>query len=114
MSELLSSGLFIAALVIYARKAGRHRLWFTVICALLLSFLLLNAVLLASNYFTGNGITDAVLYTLTSNLSGAGTRKYWLPGAGLILMLVIVFWGWRVSSASGIINTILAGARWLV
>lgn len=93
MSELLSSGLFIAALVIYARKAGRHRLWFTVICALLLSFLLLNAVLLASNYFTGNGITDAVLYTLTSNLSGAGTRKYWLPGAGLILMLVIVFWG---------------------
>lgn len=93
MSELLSSGLFIAALVVYARKAGRHRLWFTVICALLLSFLLLNGLLIASNYFTGNGITDAVLYTLTSNLSGAGTRKYWLPAAGLILMIVVIFWG---------------------
>ncbi len=54
-------------------------------------FILLNITLYASNYFTGDGINDAVLYTLTSSLTGAGVSKYLLPGAGLALALFAVF-----------------------
>ncbi len=91
MSVIVSFGLFIASVLLYSRKAGRHRLWFTFMLLLLMIFLLLNAVLFASNYFTGNGITDAVIYTLTSSLTGAGTAKYLLPAGGLILLIIAVF-----------------------
>lgn len=53
--------------------------------------LLLNLVLFASNYFTGEGITDAVLYTLTNSLTGAGVGKYVLPGIAIIVALMAVF-----------------------
>ncbi|GAA0480173.1 phosphatidylglycerol--membrane-oligosaccharide glycerophosphotransferase [Tatumella punctata] len=91
MSVIVSCGLFISSVLLYARKAGRHRLWLVIMLALLISFLLLNAVLFASDYFTGNGITDAVVYTLTSNLTGAGTAKYMLPAAGLLTLMVAFF-----------------------
>ena len=91
VSELISSGLFAASVIIYTRKAGRHRLWFVIITLLLMSFLLLNATLFASNYFTGNGITEAVIYTLTNNLTGAGTGRYLLPAAALLLAIVLIF-----------------------
>ncbi|SFN05111.1 phosphoglycerol transferase [Izhakiella capsodis] len=90
-SEWLSLGLFIASVYIYARKAGSHKGWFSVILALTAIFVLLNAILLACNYFTGEGITDAVLYTVTSSLSGAGISKYWLPAGSLLLGLVAIF-----------------------
>ena len=48
-------------------------------------FVILNITLYASNYFTGDGINDAVLYTLTNSLTGAGVGKYMIPGAGLVL-----------------------------
>ncbi|QJT79008.1 phosphatidylglycerol--membrane-oligosaccharide glycerophosphotransferase [Kosakonia sp. MUSA4] len=91
MSELLSIALFIASVVIYACKAGRNSWWFTATLLVLGLFIILNITLYASNYFTGDGINDAVLYTLTNSLTGAGISKYMLPGAGLVLALVALF-----------------------
>lgn len=91
MSELLSLALFLASVVIYAWKAGRNTWWFTATLIVLGLFVVLNITLYASDYFTGDGINDAVLYTLTNSLTGAGVSKYILPGAGLILALVAVF-----------------------
>jgi len=96
LSELISLALFLASVVIYAWKAGRNAWWFAVTLAVLGIFVVLNITLYASDYFTGDGINDAVLYTLTNSLTGAGVSKYILPGAGLILALVGVFFalGW--------------------
>lgn len=91
MSELLSIVLFLASVVIYAWKAGRNTWWFAATLTVLGLFVVLNITLYASNYFTGDGINDAVLYTLTNSLTGAGFGKYLLPGVGLILALVAVF-----------------------
>lgn len=54
-------------------------------------FIVLNITLYASDYFTGDGINDAVLYTLTNSLTGAGIGKYVLPGIGIALALATVF-----------------------
>jgi len=96
LSELISIALFLASVVIYAWKAGRNTWWFAVTLAVLGVFVVLNITLYASDYFTGDGINDAVLYTLTNSLTGAGISKYILPGVGLILALVGVFFalGW--------------------
>ncbi len=55
------------------------------------TFVILNITLYASDYFTGDGINDAVLYTLTNSLTGAGVGKYILPGIGIAPALVAVF-----------------------
>ncbi len=91
MSGLLSLALFIASVAIYATKAGRNKWWFSATLLVLGLFVLLNITLYASNYFTGDGINDAVIYTLTNSLTGAGIGKYLLPGAGLVLALVALF-----------------------
>lgn len=91
MSELLSIILFLASIAIYSLKAGRNRWWFSGIIIVLGLFVVLNITLFACNYFTGDGINDAVLYTLTSSLTGAGVSKYILPGLGLVAGLVAVF-----------------------
>ncbi|MGB9095576.1 phosphatidylglycerol--membrane-oligosaccharide glycerophosphotransferase [Erwinia sp.] len=90
-SELLSLVLFIASVSLYTWKAGRNKLWFSTILLCLGIYIILNASLLASNYFTGEGINDAVIYTITSSLSGAGISKYILPAVGLIIALVLLF-----------------------
>lgn len=91
MSELLSVTLFVAAIAVYAVKAGRNIWWFSSILLILSLYIILNVTLVASNYFTGDGINDAVLYTLTSSLTGAGIGKYVLPGLGVALGLVVIF-----------------------
>lgn len=91
MSELFSVILFVASIAIYAYKAGRNTFWYLSLLLVLGLFIILNATLYASNYFTGEGINDAVLYTLTNSLTGAGVSKYVLPGIGLILALFLVF-----------------------
>lgn len=91
MSELVSVALFLAAIAIYSCKAGRNKFWFIVVLILLVLFVVLNATLYASNYFTGDGINDAVLYTLTNSLTGAGVSKYVVPAIGLIIVLFLLF-----------------------
>jgi phosphoglycerol transferase len=83
--------LFAAAIAVYAVKAGRNIWWFGSILLILTLYIVLNVTLVASNYFTGEGINDAVLYTMTSSLTGAGIGKYVLPGLGVLLGLVIIF-----------------------
>lgn len=83
MSELLSIALFLASVVLYAWKAGRNTWWFAATLTVLGLFVVLNITLYASDYFTGDGINDAVLYTLTNSLTGAGIGKYILPGVGV-------------------------------
>ncbi|MGV3344476.1 phosphatidylglycerol--membrane-oligosaccharide glycerophosphotransferase [Enterobacteriaceae bacterium LUAb1] len=90
-SEGLSLVLFCTSILIYATRAGRHRAWFYLLLILSGLFIILNATLFASNYFTGEGINDAVLYTLTNSLSGAGVSKYILPGTILIAALIALF-----------------------
>ncbi len=91
MSELLSIALFLASVVLYAWKAGRNTWWFAATLTVLGLFVVLNITLYASDYFTGDGINDAVLYTLTNSLTGAGIGKYILPGVGVAVALVAVF-----------------------
>ena len=67
MSELLSFALFLASVLIYAWKAGRNTWWFAATLTVLGLFVVLNITLFASDYFTGDGINDAVLYTLTNS-----------------------------------------------
>lgn len=45
--------------------------WFAATLTVLGLFVILNITLYASDYFTGDGINDAVLYTLTNSLTGA-------------------------------------------
>lgn len=91
MSELVSVVLFLAAIAVYSYKAGRNTFWFSLILLLLTLFIVLNVTLVASNYFTGDGINDAVLYTLTNSLTGAGVSKYVVPAIGLIIGLFSLF-----------------------
>ena len=91
LSEFLSLILFLASVGVYAWKAGRHTWWFIATLVVLGIFIILNITLYASDYFTGDGINDAVLYTLTNSLTGAGVGKYILPGLGLIVALVMIF-----------------------
>nr|WP_281732721.1 phosphatidylglycerol--membrane-oligosaccharide glycerophosphotransferase [Franconibacter sp. IITDAS19] len=88
---MLSVVFFLASVAIYALKAGRNTWWFVATLVVLGLFVILNITLYASNYFTGDGINDAVLYTLTNSLTGAGVTKYILPAVGLIAILVAVF-----------------------
>ena len=87
----MSLVLFLASIGVYAWKAGRHTWWFVATLVVLGIFIVLNITLYASDYFTGDGINDAVLYTLTNSLTGAGVGKYILPGLGLVVALVGIF-----------------------
>ncbi|MFP1452773.1 hypothetical protein ACLB1N_20115 [Escherichia coli] len=78
-------------MLIYAWKAGRNTWWFAATLTVLGLFVVLNITLFCSDYFTGDGINDAVLYTLTNSLTGAGVSKYILPGIGIVLGLTAVF-----------------------
>lgn len=82
MSELVSVALFLAAIAIYSCKAGRNKFWFIVVLILLVLFVVLNATLYASNYFTGDGINDAVLYTLTNSLTARVSVNMWCRRLG--------------------------------
>lgn len=113
MSELLSFALFLASVLIYAWKAGRNTWWFAATLTVLGLFVVLNITLFASDYFTGDGINDAVLYTLTNSLTGAGVSKYILPGIGIVLGLTAVFGalGWILRRRRHI-RTILVTVCW--
>ncbi len=82
---------FLASILIYRTRAAANRWWFAILLTLLGSYLVLNVILIASNYFTGDGITDAVIYTVTSSLKGAGISKYVLPFIGLLAALGLIF-----------------------
>ncbi|PLR39981.1 phosphatidylglycerol--membrane-oligosaccharide glycerophosphotransferase [Chimaeribacter arupi] len=90
---LFSLLLFAVSITLCLRKGITNLFWLICLLASSLIFILLNLLYYASNYFTGNGINDSVLYTLTSNLEGAGMTKYLLPGLALLGGLVLLFCG---------------------
>jgi len=90
VTDLVSFLLFVSSILLYVRRASAGRIWFSLLLFFLCLYVVLNLVLIGSNYFTGDGITDAVLYTVTSSLKGAGLTKYILPFAGLVVALVVI------------------------
>ncbi|GBU14366.1 OPG periplasmic biosynthetic phosphoglycerol transferases I and II [Enterobacterales bacterium] len=90
VSDLVSFLFFISSIFLYIRRASAGRVWFSLLLFFLCLYVILNLVLIGSNYFTGDGITDAVLYTVTSSLKGAGLTKYILPFSGLVAALVVI------------------------
>ncbi len=92
MSELMSLVLFLGfhRRLCLGKPVVTPR-WFVATPVVLGIFIVLNITLYASDYFTGDGINDAVLYTLTNSLTGAGVGKYILPGLGLVVALVGIF-----------------------
>lgn len=89
--ETLSIGLFLASVIIYSAKAKNNKYFFILVLFFLGIYILLNLIRVASNYFTGAGINDSVLYTLTSSLTGAGLGKYIMPFAGFLVTSMLVF-----------------------
>lgn len=90
VSDLVSFLFFISSIFLYIRRASAGRVWFSLLLFFLCLYVILNLVLIGSNYFTGDGITDAVLYTVTSSLKGAGLTKYILPFSGLVVALAVI------------------------
>ncbi len=90
VTDFISFFLFVSSIFLYVRRASAGRIWFSLLLFFLTLYVVLNLVLIGSNYFTGDGITDAVLYTVTSSLKGAGLSKYILPFAGLVVALVVI------------------------
>jgi phosphoglycerol transferase len=94
-------------------ESGRNTWWFVVTLVVLGIFIVLNITLYASDYFTGDGINDAVLYTLTNSLTGAGVSKYILPGLGVVWRWLPFLALWPgYCAAVAIILTIMATACW--
>ncbi len=91
MSELLSIALFLASVVLYAWKAGRNTWWFAATLTVLGLFVVLNITLYASDYFTGDGINDAVLYTPDQQPDRRRDRQIYTAGVGVAVALVAVF-----------------------
>ncbi len=89
--ELISVLFFIASVTLSIFKAKRNSFWISVNLLLSALFLLLSAIWTASNYFTGEGVNDEVLFTITNSLTGAGVGKYVLPAIGLIIFIFLIF-----------------------
>lgn len=113
-SEIISFILFLSSIFLYVTRASASRVWFSLVLFFLGLYVILNVILIGSNYFTGEGITDAVLYTVTSSLKGAGLNKYILPFIGLLTGLIAVFallaWGLKQRRAknSSVMYSVLA------
>jgi len=90
VSDFVSFLFFISSIFLYVRRASAGRVWFSLLLFFLSLYVILNLVLIGSNYFTGDGITDAVMYTVTSSLKGAGLTKYILPFSGLVAALAVI------------------------
>jgi phosphoglycerol transferase MdoB-like AlkP superfamily enzyme len=112
LSEFMSLILFLASVGVYAWKAGRHTWWFIATLVVLGIFIVLNITLYASDYFTGDGINDAVLYTLTNSLTGAVWVSTYFRGSALSSRWCH-FWRWPgCCVAVAIIHIIMATACW--
>lgn len=82
----------VISLFIYKLKAWKCGLLTSWIIIALCGVLLLNVFWACCYYFTGEGITWAVIYTLTSSLTGAGVESYILPGVCAIVIMVFTLW----------------------
>jgi len=86
----ISSALFIVS--IYKSKnisaTKKVRIFFS---ATIFAFIILTAFFIVSNYFTGKGIDESVIYHLRYGLSGAGFGEYFLIIIISIAFLILAF-----------------------
>lgn len=77
-------------LSIYKMKKTGTSLFNRVLFALLsLMFLILSAAFIVSDYFTGHGIDESVIYHLKYGLNGAGFMEYWRIIVTAMVILII-------------------------
>lgn len=92
---LASCALLIAALLT-ARRSVLSRKLGVLVASAACGWGLLSVLLAASHYFTGAGITVAVVYHLEYGLQGAGFGEYWrelLLALGLLVVgVALAFW----------------------
>ncbi len=99
MSSLLlvsvSNFLFLAG-IFFCSIGKKNRVNAVFISSSLFIFVLLTTFFLATDYFTNEGVNDAVLYHLSYGLSGVGFSEYILMILGIVLLLlfgVVSSWG---------------------
>ncbi|QOG11576.1 sulfatase-like hydrolase/transferase [Arcobacter sp. FWKO B] len=95
---IFSIVLFILALItVKYKQKNKLRIIFDIF--VLLIFCLISIAYIAADYFTGSGITQSVLSTLSLGLSGAGYEEYFLlivaSFFGFILFFVVAFFYYR-------------------
>ncbi|MFJ5158176.1 phosphatidylglycerol--membrane-oligosaccharide glycerophosphotransferase [Pantoea sp. NPDC088449] len=105
MLSLFISLIFLAISLLLARKLLSQKLTEKIfIIALYTIILFISFFYVGANYFTGAGINESVVYTLLSDLKGAGVQKYILPfSIILITFLCMVFMMWKSVNVKKII-----------
>lgn len=93
---LLASGVLLIAALLMARRGALARKLGLVLALAACCWGLLSVLLAAAHYFTGAGITVAVVYHLEYGLQGAGFGEYWrelVLAVGLLLGgAALAFW----------------------
>lgn len=86
---VLSFVSMFISLLIYSIKALRHWLLSIVVLFLVVVLIVLNLFWLGCDYFTGRGVSWAVVYTLTSTLTGTAIKEI-LPQSLILFMLLLI------------------------
>lgn len=85
---VLSFVSMFLSLFIYSIKALRHWLLSMVVLLLVIVLIVLNLFWLGCDYFTGRGVSWAVVYTLTSTLTGTSIKDV-LPQALMLCAILL-------------------------
>lgn len=86
----LSALCLIGTTFIYRYKAIRNKYITAVIFILTICAVVMNGFWLVCHHFTGDGVSQAVLYTLTDSLEGAEISDYILPSLFAIIACVVL------------------------
>lgn len=97
MFSLFISLFLLVISLLLARKFLSQKLTEKLfIVSLYVIILFISCFYVGANYFTGAGINESVVYTLLSDLKGAGVQKYVLPFSMiLITFMCMVFMMWK-------------------
>lgn len=107
----LCAALFLAAALLHGRGRPREPTALLLAVAMALAVLLFVAYFVA-DYFTGEGINEAVIYHLRYGLSGAGFAEYAALAAGALLAAALgLFLPWRLMTGGGAKKTSTASHR---
>lgn len=87
--ELILSLLISTISIIVYRIKGRYHVVYSLFIAIMFLITCIFSVFwVACYYFTGEGINDSVIFTLTGTLTGAGISEYIIPFVGMLLALI--------------------------
>ncbi|MCA1176230.1 MULTISPECIES: phosphatidylglycerol--membrane-oligosaccharide glycerophosphotransferase [unclassified Pantoea] len=107
MLSLFISIFFMFISLLLARKFISQRLSEKIfIISLYVLILFISCFYVGANYFTGAGINESVIYTLLSDLKGAGVQKYVFPFSMILFtFLCMVFMMWKAVNVNNSIPT---------